>query len=37
MKMDDEGADARRNPVSSEPESVITKRTIEDVAEEEGE
>ncbi len=37
------GEDGRRggrrapNPVSSEPESVITKRTIEDVAEEEGE
>lgn len=33
-KHDDEGADARRNPVSTEPESVLSGRTIEDIAEE---
>lgn len=32
IKRDDEGADARRNPVSSQPESVKTGRTIEQVA-----
>jgi DNA ligase D-like protein (predicted 3'-phosphoesterase) len=32
VKMDDEGADARRNPVSSQPESVLSGRTIEEVA-----
>ncbi len=37
VKMDDAEADARRNPVSTEPESVLTGRTIEEVAEEEGE
>jgi DNA ligase D-like protein (predicted 3'-phosphoesterase) len=36
VKMDDEEADARRNPVSTEPESVLTGRTVEEVAEEEG-
>lgn len=36
VKMKDEGADARRNPVSTEPRSVLTGRTIEEVAEEEG-
>lgn len=36
VKMDDEEADARRNPVSTEPESVITGRTVEEVLEEEG-
>lgn len=35
VKMDDEEADARRNPVSTEPRSVITGRTVEEVAEEE--
>ncbi len=35
VKMDDEEADARRNPVSTEPESVKTGRTLEEVAEEE--
>lgn len=34
IKMKDEAADARRNPVSTEPESVISGRTIEEVAEE---
>ncbi|MGH7563360.1 MAG: DNA polymerase ligase N-terminal domain-containing protein, partial [Gemmatimonadota bacterium] len=37
VKMDDDEADARRNPVSTEPESVLTGRTVEEVAEEEGE
>lgn len=36
VKMDDERADARRNPVSTEPESVLTGRTVEEVAEEGG-
>jgi DNA ligase D-like protein (predicted 3'-phosphoesterase) len=36
IKMDDGKADARRNPVSTEPESVHSGRTIEEVAEEEG-
>ena len=36
VKMDDEEADARRSPVSTEPESVLTGRTVEEVAEEEG-
>ena len=37
VKMDDEHADARRNPVSTEPESVKSDRTIKDVADEEDE
>ena len=36
IKMKDEKADARRNPVSTEPESVKTGRTLEEVREEEG-
>jgi ATP-dependent DNA ligase len=32
LKRRDEGADARRNPVSSQPESVRSGRTIEEVA-----
>ena len=36
IKMDDDEADARRNPTSTEPESVVTQRTVEEVAEEEG-
>ena len=32
MKRRDEEADARRNPVSTQPESVLTGRTIEEVA-----
>lgn len=36
VKMDDDAADARRNPVSTEPESVKTGRTLDEVAEEEG-
>lgn len=36
VKMKDEGADARRNPVSTQRESVKSGRTVEEVAEEEG-
>jgi DNA ligase D-like protein (predicted 3'-phosphoesterase) len=36
IKMKDEGADARRNPVSTQPESVLSGRTVRQVAEEEG-
>jgi DNA ligase D-like protein (predicted 3'-phosphoesterase) len=32
IKRRDEGADARGNPVSTQPESVISGRTVEDVA-----
>jgi len=32
VKMDDEGADARRRPVKSQPESVVSGRTLEEVA-----
>ena len=32
IKRRDEGADARRNPVSTQPESVVSGRTIEQVA-----
>ena len=35
VKMRDEAADARRNPVSTQPESVLTGRTVEEVAAEE--
>lgn len=35
VKMDDDGADARRNPVSTEPASVISGHTVEEVAEKE--
>jgi hypothetical protein len=35
IKVDDEAADPRRNPVSTEPESVLSGRTIEEVAREE--
>lgn len=35
IKKDDDGADARRNPVSTEPESVLSGRTLEQVAERE--
>ncbi|MEJ2538972.1 MAG: DNA polymerase ligase N-terminal domain-containing protein [Gemmatimonadota bacterium] len=37
VKMDDEEADARRNPTSTEPESVKTGRTLDEVREEESE
>jgi hypothetical protein len=33
-KMDDEEADARRNPVSTEPDSVVTGRSMEEIKEE---
>ncbi|MXN66680.1 DNA ligase [Stappia sp. GBMRC 2046] len=32
VKMDDDEADARRNPVSTEPESVVSGRTLEEIA-----
>jgi DNA ligase D-like protein (predicted 3'-phosphoesterase) len=32
IKMDDEQADARRNPTSTEPRSVLTGRTLEEIA-----
>ena len=35
VKMDDEEADARRKPTSTEPKSVLSGRTIEEIAEEE--
>lgn len=34
VKMDDDQADARRNPVSTEPDSVLTGRSLEDVEKE---
>lgn len=34
VKKDDEGADARRNPTSTEPESVLSGRTLEAIADE---
>jgi DNA ligase D-like protein (predicted 3'-phosphoesterase) len=37
IKMRDEAADARRNPTSTEPKSVLTGRTLEEIAREEGE
>jgi DNA ligase D-like protein (predicted 3'-phosphoesterase) len=37
VKMKDEGADARRRPVRTEPRSVLSGRTLEEVAREEGE
>ena len=33
IKMDDEGADARRNPVSTEPDSVLSGRSLDEVRE----
>lgn len=33
VKADDEGADRRRKPVKSQPKSVLTGRTVEEVAE----
>lgn len=32
VKMDDEKADARRNPTSTEPESVLSGRTLDEIA-----
>lgn len=37
IKMKDDGADARRNPTSTEPRSVKTGRTLEEVRKQEGE
>lgn len=34
VKMDDEAADARRNPVSTEPDSVLSGRDLERIAQE---
>ena len=34
IKMDDEAADARRNPTSTEPKSVLSGRNLEEVAKE---
>lgn len=34
IKMDDEKADAQRNPTSTEPASVLSGRTLEEIAEE---
>jgi DNA ligase D-like protein (predicted 3'-phosphoesterase) len=34
VKMKDDEADARRNPVSTEPESVLSGRTLDDIREE---
>jgi len=36
IKMDDDEADARRNPTSTEPKSVLSGRTLEEIAEQEG-
>jgi DNA ligase D-like protein (predicted 3'-phosphoesterase) len=36
IKRRDDAADARRNPVSTQPESVLSGRTVEDVAAENG-
>jgi len=36
-KIDDEEADARRNPISTEPDSVLTGRSIEEISKQEGE
>ena len=36
VKLKDEEADARRNPVSTQPESVLSGRTVEQIAREEG-
>jgi DNA ligase D-like protein (predicted 3'-phosphoesterase) len=36
IKMRDDAADARRNPTSTEQKSVLTGRTLEEIAEEEG-
>jgi hypothetical protein len=37
IKMDDEKADARRNPTSTEPTSVVSGRTLEEIHEQESE
>jgi hypothetical protein len=35
IKMDDDEADARRNPVSTEPKSVLTSRSIAEIRQDE--
>ncbi len=35
VKMKDDAADARRNPTSTEPESVVSGRTLDEIAEQE--
>lgn len=37
IKMNDDKADARRNPTSTEPKSVISGRTLDEIRQEEGE
>jgi hypothetical protein len=37
IKMRDDEADARRNPVSTEPKSATTGRTLKQIAREDGE
>ncbi|NKI34640.1 DNA ligase [Wenzhouxiangella sp. XN79A] len=37
IKMDDDEADARRNPVSTEPDSVLSGRSIDEIADDESE
>ncbi|MBM1219838.1 DNA ligase [Ponticoccus sp. SC2-23] len=37
IKMDDDRSDARRNPVSTEPASVNTGRSLDEIADDEGE
>jgi hypothetical protein len=32
VKMNDDGADARRNPTSTQPESVLSGRTLQEIA-----
>lgn len=36
IKMDDEKSDARRNPVSTEPDSIATGRSLDEIAKEKG-
>jgi DNA ligase D-like protein (predicted 3'-phosphoesterase) len=36
IKMNDDEADARRNPISTEPKSVLSGRTLEEIAEDVG-
>lgn len=36
VKMDDDEADARRNPTSTQPDSVLTGRTLQEVADDDG-
>lgn len=36
VKMDDDAADARRNPTSTEPQSAVSGRDLDEIAEEDG-